>query len=262
MNSLCTLYIGGRRFGTITSLPTQKDSNSTQSIYFLSDQGNGQRIDLQSIDNEVSDEPLRNLSSTDYIVTTNEKIIYKDKKYRCFGALPTVCQFKAIPISKHEVIDYKSKHNVDDILLSEGYAQELKDAQFILVPRSLMFSRTFTPHDTLIKRKDGDQFIFYSGRVPDNLEIEKTDGRYIYIKNIPIFAGEIIDTPFTYSIDTLTNKYGILQERLHKYGTQKVQSIHAAMHALSDKIAKVSDQFKASSIYDDVVHILEKVRDM
>lgn len=262
MNGLCTLYISGKKFGTINTLQLSKDQSNSPSIYFISDWGNSTRIDLQVIDNEVPDEPLRKLSSTEYLITTQKNVIYKDRKYRFFGELPTACQYKAIPISKSEVVDYSPKNDIEIALLSEGYAHEVKDSQYILIPPSVQFSNTFHPYDVFVKGKDNDTYIFHSGRVPDKLDIDRIDGKYIYLKSIPTFTGDIVEPPFTYTTDTLVNKYIILQERLQKYGKQRVQSLCTAMRSLSQRISQIQDQFKASNVYDDVVMILDRVRNM
>lgn len=298
MNILCTLYISNKKLGTIISIPKNIESVSTikqdlsskvvspitdtissvrfsspNSILVLTDEGSGPRLDLQSLEEKVVDTPLRKLSSNEYIVTTDKAVMHKDKMYKFFGNLPTICQWKAIPFVKTaEIIDYKSTGEIDDLFLKEGYAKELKEASHILVPPEWEdLSQTCTPYDLLIKKVDGlsnrsnsDGVVFHSfserkGEIPEPYEI---NGRYILLTSTPRFEGTYKNPPFTYNIDTLVFKCGVLQDRLQAYGATKVESVCASMRSLGQRLKDVNNQFQACSVYDDVVTILEKAKNM
>jgi len=242
-------------------------------VLILTDQGTGPRVDLQSLDTKVVDEPLRKLSSNEYIVIADKVIMYKDKIYQFFGVLPSSCQWKAIPMVKFdEIIDYKSKHDVDELFLKEGYAKELRDASYILVPPDWDdLSPGCTPFDLLIKKMDGlsnraEQTSInlhpFSGRKGELKESYVIDGRYMYLESLPEFEGSCKYPPFTYNIESLFAKYDLLQERLQAYGGNKVESVCASMKSLSQRLRNVSNQFMACSVYNDVVEILEKAKNM
>jgi hypothetical protein len=294
MNIICTLYFNSKKLGTIISFPkgteslpsfknelnTYKPSTfstdasqvrlfADDDIYVLIDSGIGIRVELQLLDNKVVDEPLRNLSSNSYIITTDKNVMHGGKVYQSSTALPDACQWKAIPYTKFDdIVDYKVQNDNDLIFLKQGYARELKDASYVLIlPDWDLLNASCTLLDLLIKKADnvGSKkaiFIPFSGRtvsIQDNYEI---DGKYIYLSSVPKFTGEFIDTPYTYTTNTLVDKYDVLQDRLNKYGTEKVDSICVAMKALTVRLKEVRNPFRAYSVYGDITNVLEKVRDM
>lgn len=282
MNVLYTLYISGRKLGSIISIPRniesvsklKQDINaiteitsirfpSKNNILLLTDQGIGSRIDLQAIDQKTVDEPLRKLSSTDYIIITDNKLMYKDKIYQFYTTVSSICMWKAIPFIKiDDIIDYQGVKEIDELFLKEGYARELKDASHILVPPSWEdLSPSCTPYDLLIRKKD-TTFIPFSGRTGSIEETDEVDGRYIYLSSMPIFNGECKYPPITYNLETLIYKYDVLQERLQSYGSTRVDSICTSMKSLTMKLINIDNQFLASSIYDDVTRILDKTKNM
>lgn len=299
MSSLCTLYINGKKLGTVISIPRSTDSVTslkqeitasssishtssiqpmrigTGNILILSDQNLGPRLELVLVEKKVADEPLRKLSSTmEYIIVTDKVVIYKDNIYQPLGdaLIPAICHFKAIPYIKMEnIIDYKSTGEIDDVFLREGYAKELKESTHILVPPDWdSFSATCTPYDLLIKKVDGLSnraatkpiFTHFSERKADIPEGYEIDGRYIHISSIPRFEGICKYPPVTLNMETLFYKYDVLQERLQVYGSNKVDSIYASMRAIAERLKQVPNQFLASSVYDDIVSILDKARSM
>lgn len=282
MNVLCTLYISGDKIGTLVSIPRTDIGSiindlsnipsvqpsvrfdSYDSIIILTDQGIGNRVDLQLVDSKVVDEPLRTISSNEYMIVMDDMVLYKDKVYRSYGKIPQQTHWMVIPkIDTINIIDYKSTNDVDDMFLREGYARELRDAKYIVVPPDWNnLSASCTPYDLLIKEMKDRVYTSYSGRsfIIDNpLSIED---RYVYISDIPELDGVCVYPPFTYNMDTLLYKYDILQDRLQHYGMMKVDSLCVSMISLSQRLKSVKNQYKACSIYDDVVSILEKAKRM
>lgn len=292
MNILCTLYISNKPLGTIVSVPRDTEDISTISkelsskstdssvrfgnsdnILILVDKGSGSRINLQLMESKVVDEPLRKLSSNDYIVITDRVVMYHDKMYQFFETLPAQCMWKALPHMKiDEIIDYKPTCEVDELLVKEGYSKELKSASYILVPPDFDdFSAVCTPYDLLIKSIDGlsnrspdkeISFNTYSGRKGTIPEPYNIDGRYIYLESTPKFEGACKYPPFTYNMNILISKYDIMQNRLNNYGRDKVESACSSMRSLCSRLSDVENQFMAASVYEDVVAIHEKAKKM
>lgn len=297
MNILCTLYISSKKLGTIISLPRNIESiaslkqdlstkvttgsndttstirfNSPNNILILTDQGLGPRVDLQFSESKVVDEALRRLSSNEYIVLTDKAVMHGGKMYQTFGNIPSQCHWRAIPFVKlDDIIDYKSTGEIDDMFLREGYARELKEAVHILVPPDWdALSPLCTPYDLLIKKIDNSSsenkkdtvFIPFSGRIGIIPESGQINGRYIYLDTMPRFEGTCIYPAFTYNMETLIYKYGVLQDRLEVHGSMKVDSVCASMRSIAQRLKDVKNQFMACSVYDDVVAILEKARKM
>lgn len=296
MNILCTLYISNKKLGTVISLPRNIDSVASlkqelsaksplsigdsnpvvrfpsNSILVLTDQGSGPRVDLQLLESKVVDEPLRKLSSNEYIIITDKAVMHGGKMYQTFGNLPAQCHWRAIPFVKvDDIVDYKSTGEIDDMFLKEGYARELKEATHILIPPDWnALSPSCTPYDLLIKRTDSvssgniKDLIFhpFSGRrgiIPEPYQI---DERYVYLDSMPKFEGPCSYPPFTYNLETLIYKCAVLQDRLEEYGTMKVDSVCASMRSIAKRLKEVKNQYMACSVYDDVVAILEKARKM
>lgn len=285
MNILCSLYISGNKLGSIISIPrdtnlsegltSKSKSDSTvrignkDDILILSDVGQGARIDLQLLDKKVPDEPLRKLSSNDYVILTDKTAVIKDRMYSLAGTVPYLCRWKAIPMIKmDELVDVQSENDIDDLLLREGYAKELKNAACILMPPSLdEFSSSCTPYDLLVKKiedtSSGYTIIPFSERkITIPKEQVTVEGRYLICEEMPKFSGQCRYPPFTYNMDTLVSKFEILQKRLHNYGSEKVESVCTSMNSIASKLRSLENQFIASSIYDDVVALLDKLRMM
>lgn len=280
MNILCTLYISGGKVGTLVSIP-RTDLGTTitdlhgicatqqsvrfgahDSIIILTDQGTGPRVDLQLIESKVVDEPLRVISSNDYVIVMDDTVLYKDKVYTSYGKIPAETHWKVIPrADTNDVVSYKSTGEIDDLFLREGYTRELKDAKYIVVPPDWdSLSHSCTPYDLLIKEESNGVYTSFSGR---NLTIDKpasVDGRYIYISHLPVLEGTYTYPPFTYNMDTLVYKYDVLQSRLQHYGAMKVDSLCVSMLSLAERLSGAKNQYKACSLYEDIVSILDKAR--
>lgn len=268
MNYLCTLFVGSNKIGTImpipdslTDTPQVKISGNTE--YMLCDIGSGSKVSLHPVDNRVPDEALRTLSYTRYIVIERSTVIIDGKIYSTFGTLPIQCQFKVLPVIKYtDIIDYEANDN-DTAFVNEGYVRELKEAELVLVPPSPSFhSKNCAALDLLIKKREGDTLVSFSGRktqIPTDAEI---DGRYVYLYEIPVFTGDFKDKPYTWTIASLRNKCQVLQDRLQKYGSDRVDSLCASMKSMPERLKNIPNQFKASTLYPDVVTFLEKMREM
>lgn len=277
MNHVCTLYIDNVKLGTISTWPNDPNgisftnaSNvrfvSTSCIYVLSDVGVASRVDLQVANKETVDEPLKKLSTNPYIIITDNRVMLKDKVYKAITNIPMSCRWRAIPMIKEiEYIPYKKIKDIDDIFLGQGYARELSDASNILVLPSMdEFSSTCTPLDLLIKGVSKDSYTSYSGRsitIPEDAILER-EGRYLYINIIPMLEGSLKDTPYTYNGDSLILKCNILQTRINEYGQGKVQSLCKVLNTLGDRVKEIPNQYEASSLYNDIFYILDKIRNM
>lgn len=263
MNPLCTLYVSSRRIGVLTGIPI--DEKSMRMAYGIMDPVGSQTslpsLHLTPIDRKAVDEPLRKLSSVDYMIFLEKQVMYKDKYYSVTGDIPVGAQFKAVPIVPGELYDVKPTCSFDELLLHQGYARELNDAQFILVPPSLdEFSGSCTPADLVISGKSGDTWIAYNARATDSVSVKSNRDRHLLLEEMPVFTGIARDTPYTYTRDTLIGKYQVLQERLYDHGNRKVLSLCSSLKSLPTRLMNLNDQFKASLLYDEVVDLLEKTR--
>lgn len=281
MNIVCTLYVSTKKLGTLIAIPPNTTSIepikkdimsrsssdvsqvrviSERSIFILTDVGTGPRIDLQLLDTLSVDEPLRKLSSNEYIIITDKHIMIKDKIYQTFSPLSSSCHWKAIPIVKmNDIIDYESTNTADIPFLREGYARELSEAETVLVPQDWDdLSQSCTPLDLLIK-KDNTSFSGRKGYTPD---LSKKIDRYIYLDEIPSFTGEYTYPTFTYNMENLIYKYQLLQYRLRSYGSMKVESSCVSLQSIMKRLREIDNQYMAGSIYDDVVSILSKIQKM
>jgi len=237
--------------------------------YILTDTGSALRLDLQIVDNKTIDEPIRKLSSlVEYLVVTDKFIMMNDKVYKALGDIPSAIQFMAIPVTREQDIVQYEPVEADDMFISEGYAKNIRDASNVLVLPSLnLLSKSCTPADLIVIRKDGDIYTGLSGRTAkiSPKSIEKVHGRYIYISSAPMFQGNIDSNllpPYTYTKLSLIEKSNTLNARLQSYGHEKVESLGAFLRALPTRLSVIRNQYKASSLYDDIVKVLDRVREM
>lgn len=283
MNTICTIYLNGQAIGTIISIPTnissienihndliKKVSNtdtggvkfSPSSILIMTDEGLGKNISCKIADKEVPDESLRKLSSNEYIVFTNNSIIHKDKVLYTKDIIPSICHWKAIPyVPSKDLIDYKSKNKIDKYFIDEGFARELKNASYVVIPTDWnMLSKSCTPYDLLIAKIDRNTFHPISGRKYDiQEEYEIIDDRYIILNELPTLTESCTLPSYTYNTESLTNKYNILQDRLQLYGRNRVKSINASLRSVTQRLDELDNQYMASSIYNDVSHLIDKI---
>lgn len=271
MSIVCTLYNGGRKYGSILAVSRDKDSiatikagmfepteeSSSNTIYIMCDIGLGSRIDMTFSTATVVDEPLRTLSSNDYVITTANQLMHKNEVYTLSADLPEKCQWKAMPFIKvDDLIDYTSESDRDMPFLLEGYARDLKDAKHVLIPSdwSLLNERMALP-DLLIMENGKAS----SGRTPVSGALSRMTGRYVALIEPIAFKGSIRIVPYTYTMQTLYLKYAVLNKRLQEYGKGRISSMSLSLDSLSKKISEPTDHFKASSLYDDIVTFLEKM---
>lgn len=268
MIHLCTLNINKVKYGTISSYQ-EKSTNVrfviNKPIYIVTNHTSSISIDLIHLDNEAVDEPLRTLSSNTYIITTNNRVMIGDKMYQANG-LPYAVQWKAIPVTiGNEIVPYNLVNEIDNIFLMEGYANEINKAKHILVlPDWDFISATCTPLDLLISHRSNDTYTSYSSRsiTLKDTDILRTEGRYIYLSSIPTFIGTSKIPVYTYNSSILIFKYITLQNRLNAYGSNRVDSVITSMKILIDLLEDMPNQFHTASIYDDIVSLIDKIKDM
>ena len=271
MSIVCTLYLNGRKYGSILAISREKDSIATiragmmdkatepvgDTIYVMCDIGIGTRIDMTFDTASVVDESLRNLSSNEYVITTAKSLMRKGDVYVLSSDLPEQCQWKAMPFIKvDDLIDYISESDSDMPFLLEGYARDLKNARYVLIPGDWnMLNERMTLPDLLIM--DGGKTA--SGRTPVNGTLPRLKDRYVAIIEPMAFKGDMRTIPYTYTIQTLYLKYTILNKRIQEYGLNRIKSMSLSLESLSKKILESTDFFRSSSLYNDVVAFLEKM---
>lgn len=255
------IYISSKRLGTIVSF-------TKGSCPFLLEgydaQGKVQRIDLIATD-KVMDDALRSLSNGDYLITTDNTVMYKNNSsypiYKTSSTLPIACQHRVIPILKEaDIIDYSPVHQIDDVFIQGRYAKELKDAEYILVPPSI--EGDIYPIDLLIEYKDGDSYVSFGGRTTENPKIEEIEGKYVYLSSIPVYTGSYKNMGLSYTKDSLREKCKNMQDKLNDYGRKKIQSMIVAINSIPDRLEVTSTPFKASTIYDDLVTLIDRLKSL
>lgn len=257
MNTICTFWVNNRKLGTICSITTE-----TGPIYaLLPEKVSEKKVDLQPMDNKVVDEPLRSLSTNRYAVIMDKILICGDKMYQVPDSMPPICQWMAIPmVQEKDIIPYsKGSMALDRVFLAEGYARELADAYCILIPPTWDLG-TCTSLDLLIKEVNGEILVPFSGRTLKNVVPKKTEGRYIFLAKVPEAVGDVQDLPYTYTLETLANKFKVLQARLQAYGTSRVESICACLSGISSALRESPNQFKAAQAYDPMATTIEKIK--
>lgn len=257
LNPICAFYASGRNIGTICSL--QVDGRVAYGLFIGKDCE--KRVDIHVLDNNVADEPLKNLSSNEYAVITDKYLITKNKMYQASGSIPNHIQWMVVPIlEEDDLIDYSGGNALyDDLFLAEGYARELAEACHIFVP-PLWDSDRYVSLDLLIKESKDDVFVPYSGRNLRGIVSKRIEGRYIFLEKVPEVTGDIVDVPYTYTPVTLANKYWVLQDRLQKYGSSRIESICACLNGIAASMRESSNHFKTSQTYDMVSSMVEKIR--
>lgn len=271
MSIVCTLYLNGRKYGSIISISREKDSvatiragvagqaaeTSSDTIYVMIDTGVGTRIDMTLDTSSVVDEPLRNLSSNEYIITTAKSVMRKSEVYTLSSDLPVSCQWKVLPFIKvDDLVDYTSESDGDMPFLLEGYAREIKNAKHVLIPSDWDMLNEYMALPDLLIMEGGKTS---SGRTLASGSWPPMKSRYIVITEPMIFKGSVRIVPYTYTLQTLYLKYTILNQRIQEYGLNRIKSMSVSLESLSKKILESTDFFRASSLYNDVVAFLEKM---
>lgn len=259
MNYHFTLYIGKEKIGTITSY------QNSRYFFILTDQ-TAQRLDLQTTD-KVVDDGLRNLSVSDYVIITDKYIYYKNKVYKSTTDLPVYLKYIILPItSSSDICEYIIQNQFDDLFIIDRYVSELKDAELVLIPPSLVDNtnnnKNYILSDLLIKNQKDDIFISFNDRKTTNLKIKKKDGRYLYLLEEPLFTGNVKVLPVTYTKDSLLHKCKILNNKLNNYSQEKIKSMCVSLSSLPNKIKSLKNTFRASLLYDDIVAILDKIKEI
>lgn len=260
-NPICTFYIDSKKFKTIVCL---------EDAYYASDDGIGNSTVKIQLSGSSPDPQLRNLSSIPYMVITNDCIFIDDKTYKAISStIPKQIQYKVIPIvNNFDIIDYKIEEKVyDNLFIIQNYVRELKEAEMIIIPVSPLNIDMFSLGDLLAKSyvESKGQLIFtsYSGvtiTVKDEY-IEEKAKRYIFVNGMDI-KGTSIDLPLTYTKQSLIQKYEILQERLNEYGKIRIETISTTLRSIPDLLKNVPNKYIASSIYEDVSKLVEKIKNM
>lgn len=252
--SLYTLYISKDRIGTIID----KGDNV---IYISTDSPDGERIDLQLV-NQVVDEALRNLSFSKYIITTNRYVYYGNNVYNSITALPIKYQYMALPIiADSDITTYKIQKPEDNVFIDNRCVIELKDAVYILIPPNIYnYPDNNDITDLLITYKDKDEYISFNDRQTKNLDIAKIDGKYIYLKSNPVFTGTSNGILVTYTMESLRKKCISLNKMLEEYGIGKVKSMYVSLLSSADRLKDSKSPFKMASVYDTVVNLMNSIR--
>ena len=172
-----------------------------------------------------------------------------------------------IIIRNEDIVDYQPESEFEHLFIREGYAKELKEAQYILnIKDEKYLSSSCTLADLLIKKEEKINgtvvYTGYSGRKTECPSSDKRNGRMINVTKVPKFTGEFKNLPFTYTLESLSRKCVVLQERLNDFGAQKVESLSMAMQSIPDRLMSIENKYRASFIYDDFAEILEKIRKM
>lgn len=281
MNILGSLFINGKKTASIISIPNTlenvsnlasevnmyKSDHSTvrfsgpNSITFMTESGLGPRIELKLVDSKVVDEPLRKISGCEYYIFTDKHVYIKDKVYS--GSIPSSCQWKIFPFVKmDDLVDFTSTNDIEEFFLEQGFAKELLEYTHILaIPDFNEISSTCTLSDLLVKIED-NEYISASGRKGTIPDIDYVDGRIIYLSDYPVFTGEAKNIGYSYNIKSLEKKCKQLQDRLSRYGLEKIESISSAMKAIVSRLRGISNPIQATGIYDDIVAIQLKIRDL
>lgn len=199
----------------------------------------------------TTDYPLQKLSSQPYIVTFGKDMAYEKLMYETDTDIPIQCQYKAmLVIRDDQVVDYSPRSNADDMFITAGYAEELKNAKHIFIPN--------TPYeplsDLLIQSRNGDVYTSFNGR-----KMISTGTPSLYMNVVPIFSGEENALPYTYTIESLVEKTKVLNSRLHIYGKKKVESMVRSLQCVIDRISKDDDPFLASLNYDRVSTLVQRL---
>lgn len=203
----------------------------------------------------VPDEPLRSLSTQEYIVNTEEEMIYDRNIYETMQPIPLECRYMAIPvIHDWQIIDYTPTNNYDKVFVHDGYARELRDAKYVIIPASDCDDLS----DLLIEKVEGNVYTSFNGRytIIDGLPTS----RYLHTQLCPVFMGEKHDIPFTYTYTSIIAKYVSLNQRLQKYGSSRIRSMIQALQCISNRLVTESNQFEASMSYNDVVALMRSLK--
>lgn len=260
MEYIYTIYIGSDRVGDVykvtdayvvyTDIP---EKDNSKKIFFDT------KVEFTSMDDVIEvvpDEPLRELSSQPYVITTDKDIIYNDIMYESNEMIPLQCQYMAMPVVlSTQILEYTIRSPYDTMFIEEGYVRELKDAKHVIVPS------TEYPDigDLLIQKVEGDTFTSFNGR---STQLKGVPQGYIYleVKSKPIFTGTIRYPPYTYTQESLVNKFKYLNLRLQKYGSERVRSLLNSLQCVSNRLVKDPNQFSASQVYDRVVTLVSNLK--
>lgn len=260
MQVLCTIVINkGNSLGSIIT---------TGNYVYVCDDYSGDIINLCKIDQVSVDPVLRELSKSPYIITTDNKIMYNDTIYQTSKALPSKCQYMAIPIigSKDMIVEYNPISSIDSLFINERYVRELCDAEFILIPPSLKeymngSVKSYTAADLLIDFIDKDNIAnSKSGRqcvIPSHNHV---DDRYLFLDKDPVFTGIHREMPRSYTLESLSQKYTEINMKLQEYGLSKTRSINETLRAIIGRIDTYPNKFRIFNLYDEIVNLSTKVK--
>lgn len=262
MNHIATLWISGTRLGTVTSF----DDDS--SYFILTDNivDKIPRVDLQPT-NKVVDEGLRNLSSSDYIITTDTHVYYRNKVYKSVDTLDEEFTYMIMPITSNaDIIDYTPRHKVDSVFIRDRYVNELSKCKYVLIPPSMSvdstnYSRLYNVSDLLITSIDEDTYISVNGRRTTSVTTTKEEGKYLYISDDPIFTGTATSLPVTYTKNSIIAKCNVLSFKLNEYSNEKLKSMSASLISIAGKIKTSSNPFRLSLLYDEIVQIISAIKE-
>jgi hypothetical protein len=256
-----TICIGSDRMGDVYKVSDafivykdveHKDANRRDSFF----ETKVERDTYGEVVEVIADDPLRELSSQPYIINTECDMIYNDIMYEVVDEIPAQCRYIAMPvIDSSQVMDYVIRHPNDIKFIEEGYVKELRDAKHVIIAPSSYHNLG----DLLIEKVEGDVYTSFNGRCTQ-LKSSDISTVYVEMKTEPIFSGSYRELPYTYTPQSLINKYKYLNMRLQKYGAERVRSMLASLQSVSNRVAKDSNQFAASQIYDKVVSVVSDLR--
>lgn len=228
-------------------------------IFIMDGDEVGTRVEV--MDGVPVDPPLSGMSSMPYIVINESTITYGNHHYKVPIPIPNKYKWTSVPLVEIEsIIDYEANDH-DHPFIEDGYAAEVKDAMYVVVPHDWS---DIDPIDLLIRSVGTDGYESYSGRILSLDHVtDRVDGRYIYLNGEPHIMGPAdVSIPYTYTIDSLHGRYELLQERLQEYGRVRNKAITASLISMADLIESKENQYRVSSIYDDVHHLIGQIKQM
>lgn len=203
------------------------------------------------------DSPLRMMSSMPYLIFKKNSIIYGHIEWKIDVTIPYKYRWKILPIIKEGSIVSYVPHRNDIPFINAGYAAEVRDAKYIVLYPGYQPSI-----DLLIREYGPEGYISYSGRIL-HLDDAPIEGRYIYLTEEPYITGErTIDVPYTYTHYSLKGRYDLMQDRLNIYGSYRLDSINEALVSIPDLLMSKRNNYKTSSIYEDVCALIAKIKNM
>jgi hypothetical protein len=261
MEYIYSIYIGEEHIASIykmvdvfVGMKDIEQSSSIKKVFF--DNKMDIDYDKDEVVEPIPDEPLRELSSQPYLINSDKEMIYEDVIYVVVtNSIPMECRYCAMPILQlSDIIDYTIRNPIDSIFIEQGYVRELSSAKHVIMPGEDYVSLG----DFLIEKVDGDTLVSFDSRktvvknIPDSI--------YISVSPIPVFTGDIVHPPYTYTPDSLISKTKILNIRLQKYGSERVRSILQSLQCVSQKLISSPNQYASSTLYDKVVNMVMNLK--